>query len=307
MVLLYGIPGDGPFELIADALEDLKRDFVILDQRKFNQLDFIYQLSSGKVDGEITIGSRSWQLSSFTGIYNRGVDFTTLPEVKDWPVQSVPFLKYQQLFTMINEWIETADCVVINKGSAMSSNSSKPYQMKLIAEFFMVPDTCITNSVPQVMAFKEEKEQIIYKSASSIRSIVKTVENENTLERIRYCPTMFQQRLEGTNYRVHVVNEEVYAVKVDSETVDYRYSRREGGETVLQAIELDESITSKCIALAKQLRLTFAGIDLFLSNEGEWYCFEVNPSPGFSYFENETGQPIAKAVAGCLGFKGLRV
>ena len=300
MVLLYGIPGDGPFELVADALEELKKEFVILDQRKFNQLDFIYQLSGGGVDGEISIGSRSWQLASFTGIYNRAVDFSTLPEIKDWPIQSAEYMKFRQLFTMINEWIETADCVVINKGSAMSSNSSKPYQMKLITKFFKVPDTCLSNNVSKVLEFKKEQGEIIYKSASSVRSIVKTVDNEDTLERIRFCPTMFQQKLEGTNHRVHVVNDELFAVKIDSETVDYRYSRREGMETVLHVTELDEGIQSKCIALAKLLRLSFAGIDLFLSNNGDWYCFEVNPSPGFSYFEKETGQPIAKAVAKCL-------
>jgi len=29
----------------------------------------------------------------------------------------------------------------------------------------------------------------------------------------------------------------------------------------------------------------------------EVYCFEVNPCPAFSYFEANTGQPIADAVA----------
>jgi hypothetical protein len=27
------------------------------------------------------------------------------------------------------------------------------------------------------------------------------------------------------------------------------------------------------------------------------YCFEVNPSPGFSYYEANAGQPISTAVA----------
>jgi hypothetical protein len=30
------------------------------------------------------------------------------------------------------------------------------------------------------------------------------------------------------------------------------------------------------------------------------YFFEVNPSPGFTYFEDVTGQPIAAAVARLL-------
>jgi hypothetical protein len=35
----------------------------------------------------------------------------------------------------------------------------------------------------------------------------------------------------------------------------------------------------------------------FNLNGGRVYCFEVNPNPGFSYFEAQTGQPIAQAVA----------
>jgi hypothetical protein len=30
------------------------------------------------------------------------------------------------------------------------------------------------------------------------------------------------------------------------------------------------------------------------------YCFEVNPSPAFSHYESQTGQPISRAVADYL-------
>jgi glutathione synthase/RimK-type ligase-like ATP-grasp enzyme len=44
--------------------------------------------------------------------------------------------------------------------------------------------------------------------------------------------------------------------------------------------------------------LPFAGIDLRRrGGDGAWVCFEVNPSPGFSFYESRTGQPIARAVA----------
>lgn len=42
---------------------------------------------------------------------------------------------------------------------------------------------------------------------------------------------------------------------------------------------------------------SIAGIDLRRTHDGTWYCFEVNSSPGFSDFEEATGQPIAEAVA----------
>jgi hypothetical protein len=39
-----------------------------------------------------------------------------------------------------------------------------------------------------------------------------------------------------------------------------------------------------------------AGIDLRWIPYGEWYCFEVNPSPAFNFYQYHTGQPIVTAV-----------
>lgn len=34
-----------------------------------------------------------------------------------------------------------------------------------------------------------------------------------------------------------------------------------------------------------------------LADDGQTYCFEVNPSPGFSWYEDATSQPIARTLA----------
>jgi glutathione synthase/RimK-type ligase-like ATP-grasp enzyme len=46
--------------------------------------------------------------------------------------------------------------------------------------------------------------------------------------------------------------------------------------------------------------LLIAGIDLKEAPDGEYYCFEVNPSPGFAYYEQHTGQPISAALVEAL-------
>jgi len=52
--------------------------------------------------------------------------------------------------------------------------------------------------------------------------------------------------------------------------------------------------------MAGVMGLPVAGIDLRCTPDGIWYCFEVNPSPGFTYFQDETNQPIAEAIARLL-------
>jgi glutathione synthase/RimK-type ligase-like ATP-grasp enzyme len=51
------------------------------------------------------------------------------------------------------------------------------------------------------------------------------------------------------------------------------------------------------VALAAALDLPFAGVDLKLAADQRVICFEVNPSPGFSWYESATGLPISRAVA----------
>jgi glutathione synthase/RimK-type ligase-like ATP-grasp enzyme len=62
-------------------------------------------------------------------------------------------------------------------------------------------------------------------------------------------------------------------------------------------MELSDSLVQGCLDLAADLRLPFAGIDLKLTPDGRVYCFEVNPSPAYSYYESNTGQPISLALA----------
>ncbi len=291
------MPGDSPFELVADALEELSIPFIIINPRKFEEVDLIIHYHNGIMKGEISINADSYDLSTFLGIYNRAVDFSQIPEAQS--LSPGDFQRHSLTFKLLNNWIETSNMRVLNKASAMSSNSSKPYQLSIIQPFFEVPDTLITNSLAEVHRFQKPATGLIYKSASGVRSIVKSFNEQqaSNVNNIQYCPTLFQERLEGVNYRVHVVGQEIFAIKALSDSVDYRYSSNDGNKTDLVPIELNEKIREKCIALSQALHLPLAGIDLFECNDGRWFCFEVNPSPGFSYFETQTGQPISRAIA----------
>jgi hypothetical protein len=55
-----------------------------------------------------------------------------------------------------------------------------------------------------------------------------------------------------------------------------------------------------CRRVSATLGLPVTGIDPRVTPEGEWYCFEANPSPAFTYYESSTGQPIGRSVAALL-------
>jgi glutathione synthase/RimK-type ligase-like ATP-grasp enzyme len=201
------------------------------------------------------------------------------------------------------EWLDVADCLVVNRPSAMHSNASKPYQVAWLARFgFEIPDTLVTSNPEEALDFWQRHGTVIFKSTSGVRSIVKELDAEGArnLARLRLLPTQFQAAVPGVDVRVHVVGERVFATEIESTAVDYRYARRDQLEARLSAISLPSDVAERCVAVSRELGLPLCGIDLRRRPDGGHVCFEVNPMPGYSYYESETGQPISEALVDLL-------
>jgi glutathione synthase/RimK-type ligase-like ATP-grasp enzyme len=200
-------------------------------------------------------------------------------------------------------WAEITPAFVINRPSTMGSNSSKPYQLDLIRSLgFEIPETLITTVPDAALEFWSKHRDVIYKSISGVRSVVSRVgpEHSDRLADVANCPTQFQRYIKGTDYRVHVVGNEVFAAEIISRADDYRYARRSGFDIEIRAKTLPPDVADRCRVLSKSLCMAVAGVDLRLTPDGKWYCFEVNPSPAFTFYADETDQPIGAAIARLL-------
>lgn len=301
VVLVCGIPSERPLAMVRAQLEALDLRHVVLSQRAFLDADLGFGVSDGAVSGWLRIGQRSYRLEEFGGVYTRVIDDQLLPEVRGEPVRSPARLRSRAFTETLTRWYEIAPARVVNRSGPMGSNSSKPYQAQLVREHdFGVPETLVTNDPELALAFRDRHRRVVYKSISGVRSIVKTLEDDDLrrLERIRICPVQFQRFVEGTNVRVHTVGSEVFATAVTTTATDYRYADGSGDEpSELAEMHIDDELAERCVQVARALELPFAGIDLKIAPDGEVFCFEVNPSPAFSYYESHTGQPIARAVA----------
>ena len=301
MILLCGITTESPLALVREALDDMRAPYVFLNQRRFSLMKMALEISGGRTSGQLDVNGDSYPLDEFTAIFSRLMDYRFLPELRDKPEGSPERLLCHNLFDTLTRWAEIAPARVVNRVAPMGSNFSKPFQAQLISQFgFEVPETLITNDPDLVRAFRARHQKIIYKSISGVRSIVQTFSDEDLdrLEHIRWCPTQFQAFVEGTNVRVHTVGEKVFPTAIRTDATDYRYAQRQAGDYAeLREVELSDELAEMCVRLAEGLGLAFAGIDLKVTPDNRVYCFEVNPSPAFSYYEANTGQPIARAVA----------
>jgi hypothetical protein len=301
MILLCGVPSEAPLALAIREAETLDIPHLVLNQRQIDHWDLSVKFEPDGPTGSLWLGEREWPMQELTGIYARAIDPLTMPEnqsSRSAPRDPHALARTAFVSELLNDWLDIAPGRIVNRPSAMLTNVSKPFQAQLIVQAgFLTPTTLITNDPRRVSEFHAEHRRIVYKSCSSVRSIVQEwTGDEQGLERIRCLPTQFQAFVPGTNVRVHVIADTVLASEIGSDAVDYRYSGRQGLSTEMRAIDLPEEIEDKCRRLTTSLGLSFSGIDLKRTPQGEWYCFEVNPSPGYSYFQEHTGQPIAETL-----------
>jgi glutathione synthase/RimK-type ligase-like ATP-grasp enzyme len=162
---------------------------------------------------------------------------------------------------------------------------------------FSVPDTLVTTDPGAAADFCDKHGDVIYKSVSGVRSVVSRVtpERRAALPAVSACPTQFQRYVPGVDYRVHVVDGDLFVCELSSGADDYRYAERQGKELRRREAVVPSDCAARCLSLASNLGLRVAGIDLRRTPEGEWFCFEVNPSPGFNFFDID-GR-IAKRLA----------
>jgi glutathione synthase/RimK-type ligase-like ATP-grasp enzyme len=302
MILLWGITADTPLSLVRAALERRRAPCLFLDQQTI-----LKSKINLTIDGELrgSLQSPDWtaDLSSIKAVYLRPYDARRMAGMEDQRPGSPPFQQALRFEDALLSWIDMTPAFVVNRPSAMSSNNSKPYQLQLIRNAgFDVPETLITTDPQAAMEFWERHGSVIYKSVSGVRSIVARLrpEHRDRMQDVTHCPTQFQQYIEGTDFRVHVVGEETFCCEILSDADDYRYPQRDEEQPVVRSCSIPANIATLCRKLAASLNLPVAGIDLRRTDAGNWYCFEVNPSPGFSFYEEATGLPIAEAIADLL-------
>ena len=299
MILLWGLPGDGPLRAVHASLRSQGQPVCLLDQHaiKATTLD----LSVGPtVQGTLRIGDETIAMEAITAVYARPYDVRQLPQLLDAGPHSPVWQHGLALDDALQAWVEVTPALVINRPSAMASNSSKPYQAALIrAAGLDVPDTLVTTDPNAALEFRDLHGSVIYKSTSGVRSIVSKLglAQQQRLADICNRPTQFQQYITGTDFRVHVIGNSVFASEIVTDAEDYRYAGRSGHSIDIRACTLEPELVERCCRLATALDLPFAGIDLRRTRDGRWYCFEVNPSPGFTFYQEATGQRIAEAVA----------
>lgn len=304
MILVFGTLADPVTAYLCARLCARDEPFVLLDARRYlRDFDLAWSLADGGVDGAIRAGARWVGLDALRSICVRWLDLPELPREAAETAEEHGARVYEA-FQAIVAFADTVPVLVVSRPASFGSNSSKPYQQQLVARYgFAVPRTLVTTEPEEARRFYEEcGRRVIYKSLSHRRSIVRrmTPEDLDRLHAIRHCPTQFQEYVPGVDIRVHTVGSEVFPTEIVTEATDYRYAGHDGASREMRAATLPPELAERCLRLADGAGLVMSGIDLRRSPAGEHYCFEINPTPGFTFYQRYTGQRIGEALVDLL-------
>jgi glutathione synthase/RimK-type ligase-like ATP-grasp enzyme len=302
MILVCGGLADGVTELVCARLEHSGYAYRLLDLAHY-PVGYRIAWCWSDAGPTGTIAGPDWvlDLDAITGVYVRflGPEGRRSPQGDPEDAAALQLEADAGLVTLL----EDLPCPVVNRIGGGMSNNSKPYQALLLRRAGLaVPATLVTSDPDAARAFQAKWGDVIYKSASGVRSIVRRLGQDQLarLALLRDGPAQFQAFVPGRNVRVHTVGDAVFATLIDTEAVDYRYASRDGLDVSMTPMTLPAAVEDACLGVARDLDLLFAGIDLKETPDGDFVCFEVNPCPGFIYYERHTGQPISAALAELL-------
>lgn len=301
MILIWGLDRDGPLTAVRRELAAMGAPVHFLDQRQVLDSEVRMRLGSD-TDGWVrTPAGTSW-LADVTSAYVRPYDAWRIGAVAAAGRGSEEEGRALAFDDVMWSWAEMTGSLVVNRPSAMAGNGSKPYQALTIREHgFGVPETLLTTDVEAVADLVDRVGTVVYKSVSGTRSIVRRLgpDHDERLPAVVSCPTQFQALVPGEDHRVHVVGDDVFCCRIVCAADDYRYGPGNGAPVAMQPVDLDDEWADRCRTLVTSMDLSLGGLDLRLTPEGEWVCFEVNPSPAFTYYDR-FDQGIAHAVAALL-------
>ena len=184
----------------------------------------------------------------------------------------------------------------------------KPRQLALAARLGLaVPETLVTNDPAAARAFVAARPdgETIHKNVTSAPSLLRHTAIARARDRalfasVRHLPLTFQERVRGTDLRVTVVGDDLFAAEIDPGTADPIDVRATLPRARMRPVRLPPGVASRLHRFVRELGLVYATLDLRRRRDGAHVFLEVNPSGEWRYVERRTGQPITAAMANVL-------
>ena len=178
----------------------------------------------------------------------------------------------------------------VNNGSKahqLVSTIKKARELSNCKNHSLTPSYFIKGNSSKINDLLQKHNSLIVKSCSGIRSRVVSEEEFMKWDHknLGSVPVLFQKRMPGKDVRVHVLDDQIWAVQVkEKKGVDYRYVER--GDYLAYPLTTEQK--KFCFSLKQLENLRLVGIDLLVDEKNNMSCLECNPNPGWAGFHRKS-------------------
>lgn len=261
-------------------------------------------------DFSISNGQEVLHGSSISSIWYRRVGTPLLPDTLDAGERE--FCEREARALLLGTLLSLDGRSWVSHPAAIWTAEFKPYQLAVAKRIgFRIPRTRMTNSPEEARRFASAGESVAKALSSGYvrreegnAAIFTSLLRKSDLadmEDLALAPVTFQEHIRKTSdLRVTVIGEKVFAAELLSQErassrVDWRAT--DDPDLVHRKFDLPPTIATQCVALVRQLNLSFGAIDLILADDGEIYFLEINPNGEWHWIEERLQYPIGAALA----------
>lgn len=297
MILIVGGEEEFHAKYIYDKLVQKNEKAVFFDTRKIpNDITISWNASDRDFkNGYFKIGGQKIFFSDIKSVYWRNHYGYSQPLAQGFP--ELQYLLQREITSAFNSVFKSSDWLWCNSINAIEMHKNKIFQLNLMAQNnIRVPKTLITNNKEDIKEFFiNNDKKIIFKpvlGGAHTQKFTEEMLKDEDLKTLINSPVQFQEMINGVDIRVYVIGQDIFAAKIVAETLDFRADEN----AKIIPIELPQNIKDYCLQIMQLFELNYSGIDIRLTEEGEYVFIEANPAPMFVHFERQSGYPISDTL-----------
>lgn len=300
MIIIIGSEEETHAKYIANKLHKKGIENIYFDSREYPEnLSISYSLGNSSFDSFLTIKNKKIKISEIKGVYWRwfyGIKQQFFENTNS-QITNIVHRECKSALESLFYISKNTNCNWLNSIEAINLHQTKAYQLDILSKNnIRIPKTLITNDIEAAREFYiANDKKAIYKpvlGGAYTKQLTEEDFDEDKKEALKYSPIQLQEFVEGCDIRVYVIGENIFAGKIEAQTIDFRADSAAN----ITPVELPENIKEDCLTTIKALKLKYSGVDIRLTPTGEYVFIEANPAPMFIHFERVTGYPISDTL-----------
>ncbi|MER6250721.1 ATP-grasp ribosomal peptide maturase [Streptomyces sp. NPDC001584] len=305
-VLVVTMKDDPTADLVIRELHDRAVPVARLDSGDFPAtLSFAAYLTPDGLEGSLTTPTRTVDLTRIRSLYYRRPSGFAFPHLSE---DDARFALTQARYGLGGVVASLAGCLYVNHPHRIGDAEFKPSGLAAaVTSGLRVPATLVTSDPSAARSFVQQHGPVLYKPLStplhrvggvSCTVQVQEVTAEEIDDRVSGTAHLFQHRVQkSADVRVTVIGDRVFAVRIDSDLLDWR---TDYGRLTYSVVQPPPQVTAALFRYLSLFGLVFGAFDFAVDQAGTWWFLECNPSGQWAWLEPETGLPMVSAMADLL-------